>query len=386
MKKLLYFFVSIMLLFPLPAMAAGNGEYPEIISEAAILMEAQSGAVLYQKNADIKMAPASLTKIATAIYAIEKGNLDDIVTVTKEATKVKGTRVYLVEGEQVTLKRLIQGMLINSGNDAALAIALYLDGNEKTFAKRMNQYLQETIGVDSTHFTNPHGLYDENHYTTARDLALITNYAMKNPVFREIFGTKELIWDGQEWKTTLITHHLLLKGDYLYEGITGGKTGFVNESKQTLATTAEQKQMKLTAIVLKADYKKQIYQDTQQLLDYGFQHYRIETIEKATVYETGGKKFIADKNIPIILPKDEHRESLSSDGALRLYNTRGELMQTVVLKEEMKPKPVAGLNETKNMETLHEYKSIIGSNNLLIVVLLAMTVLFFGAKKWMGRI
>lgn len=228
-----------------------------IKSEAAVVMDAQTGAVLYGKNADEKMYPASLTKIATAIYAIENGDLQDKVTISKNVVNTDGTKVYLEEGEVVTLHHLLQGMLINSGNDAAVAIAEHLNGSDEQFSNSLNKYLKEKIGVTNTHFTNPNGLFDENHYTTAEDLAKITNYAMKNNVFKEIFGTKELQWDGLSWDTTLITHHQMLKGEIPYPGITGGKTGYVDESKQTLATTADNGQMKLTAIVLKADNKKQ---------------------------------------------------------------------------------------------------------------------------------
>lgn len=384
MKKL---FTILFLSFLLPSqvMAEEINQVPEIVSEAAILMDTQSGAVLYSKNADVKMVPASLTKIATAIYAIEEGDLNEMVTVSKEATEVEGTRVYLVEGETVTLEHLLQGMLVNSGNDAAAAIAIHLEGSIESFTKKLNQYLQETIGVSSTHFTNPHGLYEVNHYTTAHDLAVITNYAMKNPTFKEIFGTKELAWDGKEWDTTLVTHHLLLKGDYPYEGITGGKTGFVNEAKQTLATTAENGQIQLTAIVLKADFKKQIYHDTQALLDYGFQNYRSDIIDESSVYQLGKQKFIADKDIPITVPIAQFKESVTSEGELKIVNANGDTIQTVALQKE---KSIAeeNMNKVNSMEQLHSKANIIRQSTLLIIVLFALTSIVLSARKWNSRI
>ncbi|WML40166.1 serine hydrolase [Neobacillus sp. OS1-2] len=195
----------------------------DLKSEGAVLLDSDTGAVLYAKNANEKMYPASLTKIATAIYAIEKGNLGGIVTVSKNAASQDGTRVYLNEGEQAPLQKLIQGMLINSGNDAAMAIAEHLDGTVDHFAENLNNYLKNNIGVNNTHFTNPNGLFDENHYTTAMDLAIITNYAIKNPVFAEIFGTKVLEWQGQSWASTLYTHHRMLKGELPYPEVTGGR-------------------------------------------------------------------------------------------------------------------------------------------------------------------
>ena len=241
-----------------------------IKSEAAVVLDSETGALLFAKNPEERLYPASLTKIATAIYAIEKGDLDDIVTISGNAANQKGTRVYLKKGEKIPLKILIQGMLIHSGNDAAMAVAEHLDGNVKRFANNLNNYLINSIGVNNTHFTNPNGLFDPTHYTTAMDLAIITNYAIKNPVFSEIFGTKKFIWNGVSWKTTLFTRHLMLKGEIPYPGITGGKTGFVEESKSTLATTADNGKIKLTAIALKAANKKIIYKDTEKLLDYCF--------------------------------------------------------------------------------------------------------------------
>ncbi|HBT74189.1 MAG TPA: D-alanyl-D-alanine carboxypeptidase, partial [Lysinibacillus sp.] len=151
-------------------------ESPLISSEAAILIDEKTGRILYEKNPNQKMAPASLTKIATAIYAIEKGNLEDIVTISKNAREVEGTRVFLEEGEKVNLRKLIQGLLVNSGNDAGIAIAEHLDGSVKQFSTSINKYL-ENIGIQNTNFVNPHGLYDPDHKTTAQDLAKITKYA-----------------------------------------------------------------------------------------------------------------------------------------------------------------------------------------------------------------
>jgi D-alanyl-D-alanine carboxypeptidase len=383
--KRLFTILFLAFLLPSQVMAEEINQVPEIVSEAAILMDTQSGAVLYSKNADVKLVPASLTKIATAIYAIEKGNLNEMVTVSKEATEVEGTRVYLVEGETVTLKHLLQGMLVNSGNDAAAAIAIHLEGSIEAFAIKLNQYLQETIGVSSTHFTNPHGLYEENHYTTAHDLAVITNYAMKNPIFKEIFGTKELAWDGKEWDTTLVTHHLLLKGDYPYEGITGGKTGFVNEAKQTLATTAENGQIQLTAIVLKADFKKQIYHDTQALLDYGFQNYRSDKIDKSSVYQFGKQKFIADKDIPITVPIAQFKESVTNKGELKIVNANGDTIQTVALQQE-KSISEENVNKVNSIEQLHSKANIIRQSTLFIIALFALTSIVLSARKWNSRI
>ncbi|WP_139785723.1 D-alanyl-D-alanine carboxypeptidase family protein [Cytobacillus gottheilii] len=312
---------------------AEEPENPEIVSEAAILMDSDTGAILYEKNAQEKMVPASLTKIATAIYAIENEELTDIVIVSESARNVVGTRVYLEAGEQVSLLKLLQGMLINSGNDAAWAIAEYTDGNIERFSEHVNEYLKEKVGVKNTHFTNPHGLYEEDHYTTAEDLALITNYAMQNETFRRIFGETELPWNGESWDTTLYTHHLMLLSQYPYEWVTGGKTGFVNEAKQTLATTASKGSLNLTAITLKADFKRDIYQDTIKMFDYGFNTYVHDVIDQNEVYQDKENKYTTNgQNIEVTVPfNNEYREELSDDGELRFFNEDGTYVQSIQL-------------------------------------------------------
>lgn len=322
-------------LFPSIIADAEEAAEPEIVSEAAVLSDSESGAILFEKNARKKMFPASLTKIATAIYAIENGDLNDIVKISETATKVDGTRVYLEEGEEVPLKKLIQGMLINSGNDAAWAIAEHLDGSIGNFSDSLNSYLKEKVKLKNTNFVNPHGLHDENHYTTAEDLAFLTNYALKNETFKEIFGTRELKWSGKSWETTIFTHHLMLKGEIPFEGVTGGKTGFVNEAKQTLATSAENGLIKLTAIVLKADYKRDIYNDTKSLLEYGFQSFESSVVSSTEVFPVNGKTFTTGgKNVSITVPKGNYSENVTSKGKLEIEDINGKIIQTVQLREE----------------------------------------------------
>lgn len=303
----------------------------EISSEAAVLMDTQTGSILYGKNEEAKMYPASLTKIATAIYAIEKGDLNEVVTVHEDVLNIEGTRVYLNPGEQVSLKKLIQGMMINSGNDAALAIALHLDGSIEEYAIKVNDFLRKEVGVDQTKFVNPHGLYNENHYTTAKDMGTILNYAMKNSDFREIFSTKELDWQGESWQTTLYTHHRMVKGEVPYEGVTGGKTGFINESKQTLATTAKNGQIQLTAILLRSEMKRNIYNDTIALFEYGFHNFKSSIIKKDSVFRNGNEKFKASRDITLTEPIEAAERNVDSDGFLNVEDQNGRTLQSVKL-------------------------------------------------------
>jgi D-alanyl-D-alanine carboxypeptidase/D-alanyl-D-alanine carboxypeptidase (penicillin-binding protein 5/6) len=274
-----------------------------LYSETAILMDANTGEVLFNQNMEKTMYPASITKIVTAIIAIEQGHLDDIVTVSKKATEVTGTRVYLVEDEKVSLLKLVQGLLINSGNDAGTAIAEHMAGSETFFAKKMNQFIEEKIGVSDTHFTNPHGLFDEDHTTTAYDMAKITQYAMNNETFREIVGTKEMEWVGEEWETTIYNHNRLL---WDYEGTTGVKNGFVNKSGYTLVTTAKRNDMKLIAVTLNAPSAEHAYHDMKTLFDYGFDHYKTNVLFSHKVFETeNGTKYKLDKDLYFVTGNDE---------------------------------------------------------------------------------
>ncbi|MGX6444131.1 D-alanyl-D-alanine carboxypeptidase family protein [Neobacillus sp. K501] len=375
MLRLVTIIITMTLVF-INQVSAYAAEIPavEIKSEAAVLLDSETGAILYAKNAEERLFPASLTKIATAIYAIDKGQLDDIVTISSRAVAEEGTKVFLVEGEQVPLKKLIQGMLINSGNDAAVAIAEHLDGSVESFSESINMYLRDEIGVVNTHFTNPNGLFHEQHYTTAMDLALITNYAAKNEVFAEIFGTKELPWSGQSWETKLITHHRLLKGEFPYEGITGGKTGFVNESKHTLATTAAKNELQLTAIVLKANANKDAYQDTEVLLDYGFQNFHHRSLAKNEIFESGKKEFYPDRDITITEPLTGSQLSVDDKGILSVVNN-GQVYQTVELLLKEEPKQMT-MKEDKQMTT--EESSI---NGMYGIAIFALAGIFIGIRK-----
>lgn len=334
------FMLLLIIMYSSVGLVAAEGEEdPSLTSEAAVLMDTQSGAILFGKNEESRMYPASLTKIATAIYAIESGDLDELVVVSKKIEDIDGTRVYLNPGEQVPLRKLVQGMLINSGNDAALAIAIHLDGSLENYSKSINEFLETNTGVENTHFVNPHGLFDENHYTTAKDLGMILNYAMNNPDFREIFGTKQLEWDGESWDTTILSHHRMLKGEIPYEAVTGGKTGFVDQSKQTLATTADNGNLKLTAILLKSEYKRKIYEDTIKLFDYGFAGFNSSQIRKGETFTTGDLKFKAGEDHFLTEPIEDGKRVVDQEGILKVENKDGEIIQSIELKPLIGKKP-----------------------------------------------
>ncbi|MFC0469313.1 D-alanyl-D-alanine carboxypeptidase family protein [Halalkalibacter kiskunsagensis] len=318
-----------------------------LYSETAILMDANTGEVLFDQNMEKKMYPASITKIVTAIIAIEEGQLDEIVTVSQKATEVIGTRVYLVQDEKVSLLKLIQGLLINSGNDAGTAIAEHMAGSESFFAKKMNRFMKEKIGVQNTHFTNPHGLYDEKHTTTAYDMAKITQYAMKNETFREIVGTKEMEWIGEEWETTIYNHNRLL---WDYEGVTGVKNGFVRKSGYTLVTTAKRHDMELIAVTLNAPSADHAYNDMKALFEYGFDHYQTSVLFSNKVFEAdNGMKYELNEDLYFVTAYDEDISiTINRFGRLWIRGDNNRIIRSELLT------PVEGRKHSLKETKVHE--------------------------------
>jgi serine-type D-Ala-D-Ala carboxypeptidase (penicillin-binding protein 5/6) len=377
------------LLYPnhINTLAAKNGQL-DLKSKGAVLLDSDTGAVLYAKNAEKRMYPASLTKIATAIYAIEKGNLDSIATVSGNAVRQDGTRVYLEEGEQIPLKKLVQGMLVNSGNDAAVAIAEHLDGSVKQFSANLNGYLKTTIGVNNTHFINPSGLFDKNHYTTAMDLAIMTNYAIKNPVFAEIFGTKVLKWKGKSCKTNILSHHRMLTGELTYPGITGGKTGFTVKAKQTLSTTASNAKIRLTAVVLNSEQKKDKYDDTASLFDYGFKNYQRAIIKQGAIYSTNQKEYYPEKDTLITESINGSSKELNNEGKLIIKSNNGQVVQIVPLKykEPITEKVAAKSNKAVVKEQQkQEEQQLIHVNAIYGIIIIVLAGILMGVRKKFTR-
>lgn len=221
----------------------------DISAKHAVVLEADSGEIVYEKNARIKAPMASTTKIMTAIVAIENGDLDKRISIPKEATGIEGSSIYLKEGEVLTLRDLVYALMLESANDAACAIALEIGGSIEEFSRMMNEKAKE-IGLKSTKFTNPHGLDNEEHYTTAYDLASLALYAMKEPTFEEIVSTKKhVIPLGDNGSRVLVNHNKLLR---LFEGAIGVKTGFTKKSGRCLVSCAERDGVRLICVTLNA--------------------------------------------------------------------------------------------------------------------------------------
>ena len=245
---------------------------PEITSTAAILMEQDTKRVLYGKNYRNKVKIASTTKILTAIVAIENKDLENMVTISKKAAGTGGSTVGLKAGSEVSLKSLMYGMLLKSGNDCAVAIAEHVAGDVEKFAQMMNKKAYE-IGAKDTQCSNPHGLDTEENYSTAYDLALITCYAKTNETLSKMLGTESITvpWGTASSKYLSNTNRLL----FTYEYCDGGKTGFTNGANRCLVATAKKEDLKVVAVVLGAVTTDIRFSETKELLKYGIDNYKM---------------------------------------------------------------------------------------------------------------
>ena len=230
-------------------------------ARSAILVDADSGRVLYEQNADERMLIASITKIMTAVVALENGKTTDTYTVTDE-DMAEGSSMYLAVGETLTLEELLYGLMLSSGNDAALAVAHCVSGTVEDFVAEMNAKAEE-LGMRNTSFANPNGLDHENHYSTARDMAVLTAYALQNAAFARIVSTKSITIGTR----TLTNHNKLLSQ---YEGCIGVKTGYTKAAGRTLVSAAWRAGQTLVAVTLSDGND---WQDHASLLDYGFAAY-----------------------------------------------------------------------------------------------------------------
>ncbi|MGI2326675.1 D-alanyl-D-alanine carboxypeptidase family protein [Planococcus sp. YIM B11945] len=376
MKKLIIVVISLVIsntIFVSQVYSKLNTATPSLSSEAAIVIEANSGEILYEKNARISMYPASVTKIATAIYAIETAELNEVVTVSTKARLTDGTRVYLEEGEQVPLKKLLQGLLVNSGNDAGVAIAEHLSGSVELFAADINAYLKDTVGIQNTNFENPHGLFDKNHVTTAEDLAILTKYAMKNEEFMGIFGTKELPWDGETWDTILYNHHKLMR-EMPYEGVTGGKNGFVEQAGTTLVTTAERENLSLIVVTLKGNSESAAYSDTIKLLDYGFGSFATSSIDEGTRFAAGGLEYSTSRELFYTRPIGEQPSmQVQQGGKLEITDSEGTLLfsNQLQLVDDSKGKQAVAAEHTSSM-----IEKVFSNSHYLLIVAVGLFAFF----------
>ena len=266
MKKSILLLVLIMFI---PCLS--YGEDLNLDGQNYILIEEKSGRVLVEKNSNVKLPMASTTKIMTAILAIEQGVMDEEIKIFKNDVNVGGSSIYLKEGERIKLEDLTYGLMLRSGNDSAVAIANHISGSEEEFVKLMNKKTKE-IGAINTHFTNPHGLHDDNHYSTAYDLALIARYAFNNEKFEEVVKSKSYRVKNEREYDYFVNKNKTL---WDYNGGDGVKIGYTSDAGRCLVASASRNNMRLIAVTLK-DYNW--FNDAYSLMDYGFENYSLYPI------------------------------------------------------------------------------------------------------------
>ncbi len=300
MKKRIVCLLCCMVVLWLFPPAAAAKEVTSALS--AVLIEANSGRILYEKNADEKRPLASCTKILTALTVIDSCAPQEVVTVPKAAVGIEGSSIYLKEGEHLTVEELLYGLMLQSGNDAAVALALHTAGSVDAFADKMNQKAKE-CGASDSHFTNPHGLQDERHYTTARDLARISCAAMKNERFRTVVGTKSITVSNETTTRYLTNKNKLLTQ---YDGANGIKTGYTQKAGRCYVGAAERKGMQLIAVVL---HCAPMFEDSRRMFDEAFQKYRmVNLLPKNKYLRMDGKKVTTKEGFSYPLTADEEKQ------------------------------------------------------------------------------
>ena len=279
--------------------ASNVSELPKTNSRRYIVYDRISKSMIIGKNEDVKSAMASTTKIMTTIVILEKADLNEKVTVSANAGGTGGSRLGLKRGDKASVRDLLYGLMLRSGNDAAVALAEHVGGSVKEFAELMNEKAIE-LGLTNTHFVTPHGLDDANHYTTALELAKLTDYAMDNETFAKIVGTKSTtIYINNQSRQINNTNELL----GVLNGVVGVKTGFTNNAGRCLVTETKRNNMDIITIVLGADTKKDRTKDSVNLIEYTFSKYKMYNLEEQIIKEFNKWKNINEKRILIIKGK-----------------------------------------------------------------------------------
>lgn len=329
-----YLAIIVLFIITINAPTIAFAETPKILSEAALVMDAETGEILFEKNMDKALYPASTTKILTAILAIENSNLDDIVVIDREATLgIDGSHIALEPGEELTMYDLLNGLLIESANDVAKAIAIHISGSVEEFAVLMNEKAEE-LGATNSNFVNPNGLPNNEHVTTAHDLAVITQYALKNEVFADIVSNylytinptnkkSESRYLKSSNRLLYSSEKILVDGEYVpikYFGAQGIKTGYTMQAQNCLVSAATRNNQTIIAVVLKANGRN-VYIDTHNLLNYAFDNYEIKSLVHANEFvanievENGEKPYLSaviESSIRKVVPKNS-QESITRE-------------------------------------------------------------------------
>jgi len=279
---------------------AAQQTYPEVSARAAVLYQPDTRTFLFKKNENMRLPMASTTKIMTALLAIENSDPKDKVKIPREAVGTEGSSAYLKEGETLSMEELLYALLLQSANDAAVAIAIHISGSVEAFADLMNERA-DSLGLSDTHFKNPHGLNEEEHFTTAKDLAIISAVALCEPLFEKITSTYKKSFISEDRRRIYVNHNKLLKS---YDGAIGIKTGFTKKSGRCLVGASERGGLRFITVTLDAPSD---WNDHKRLFDYGY-----EALERITLCKKGEISY----DLPLVSGKSdsvrvENKEELS---------------------------------------------------------------------------
>lgn len=350
MKKFLSYILSVFMLVTFVGQAFGSWQTdvsaatkkslpkaPSIIGESAILIEPTTGTIIYEKDPHKKMYPASITKIMTALLAIENCKMNDTVVYSKknlDSLTAEDSNIQCQVGEKMSVKDCLYALMLSSANETATALAEHIAGSSEAFAKLMNERAKQA-GATDTHFANPNGLHDDNHYVTAYDMSMIMKAAIQYPVFLDVIHTTEYTIPANNKRTepfqSYQRHKMLFTTSPYYDAdVIGGKTGYTDQAGKTLVTYAKRGNVSLISVVLKSN-GDQVFDDTKRLLDYGFDNFNYENVSENDSrfnFDTSNdfispfsdtiSNITVDKNASILIPKGISFSDLDTDVSFNL--------------------------------------------------------------------
>lgn len=324
---------------------------PKINSRYAIILDRDSKAVLYGKNEKAKTKMASTTKIMTSIIVIENANLEDIVEISAKAAGTGGSRLKINKGNKITVKDLLYGLMLRSGNDAAVALAEYVGGSIEGFAELMNKKAKE-LGLKNTNFVTPHGLDSEEHYTTPYELAVLTDYALKNETFANIVKTKECNISINGYSRAISNTNELLGN---LNGVYGVKTGFTNGAGRCLVTAIKRGDLDIICVVLGADTKKIRTKDSINLIEYAFSNFQKIDIKRKIEEEFNNWKNINSGRITIEKGIKNEIELKLEKYSLEKYTIKNNTENLINIKIEAKLNLIAPVEQKTQIGELTIY-------------------------------
>lgn len=356
LHRIVYILLALSLFLPTFAMAEESELNLAPDAKSAILIERDTGSIIYDKNSDEKLPPASMTKIMTMILimeAIDKGNLmlDEKVRTSEYAASMGGSQIFLEPGEEMTVEQMLKGIAIASGNDASVAMAERIAGSEENFVKMMNEKVKE-LGLKDTHFVNPTGLPAKDHYSTAHDMALMAKELLKYELITKFTSLYEdYLREGTDKKFWLVNTNRLVK---FYPGVDGLKTGYTSEAKYCLTATAKKDNMRVIAVVMGASTPKDRNAQVTKMLDYAFSQYKTHPmLERSAVVSKVKVSKGATKTIDAVT--SESISVLTKKG-----ETVDDVTQEIVLKDDVKA-PVKKGDEIGQLILKKDDKVIIDS-------------------------